>query len=196
MGSRIALATVVLALAGCGAKLEESRSIDGTVVDAPRSVDAAIDAPADAAIDARLCAGGDARAVDPMTGSCFVYFVGPATYAAAETACTGFGAKLAVIKSAQTNATVLSIVGLTDAFVGGTDALVEGAFTWRGNPLDPITVGVSYTNWRTGEPNNGSTNPAGEDCMIIEGARMGTWDDRPCAPPPVGSGAYAYVCQF
>lgn len=193
-------AAVFVVLAGCGARLDDSPT-DASLssdafrsLDATGSIDAAIDAPP---VDARLCAGGDARATDPTTGSCFVYFTGPATYTAAETACTAFNAKLAVIKSAATNTTVLSLIGLTDAFVGGTDSAIEGTFTWLRNPLDPITVGVSYTKWRAGEPNNqGGTNPDGEDCMIIEGAQMGTWDDRPCAPPPIGAGSYAYVCQY
>jgi hypothetical protein len=196
MGARIAAAIVLLA--GCGATLEEtptdaSSSDSFRSFDATGSIDAAIDAPP---VDARLCAGGDARATDPTTGSCVVYFTGPATYAMAETACTAFGSKLAVIKTAATNATVLSLIGQSDAFVGGTDSATEGSWIWLRNPLDPITVGVTYTNWRAGEPNNGSTNPDGEDCMIIEGDTNGTWDDRPCAPPPLGAGSYAYVCQF
>ena len=121
---------------------------------------------------------------------------GPATYVNAEAACSAFGSKLAVIKNAATNATVRSLIGLTDAFVGGTDSAAEGSWIWLRNPLDTIVVGVAYTNWRSGEPNNGSTNPEGEDCMIIEGDQNGTWDDRPCAPPPLGAGAYAYVCEF
>jgi hypothetical protein len=200
MGFRIACAIAVLAtaLAGCGAKLDGDAPGDGSIVNA-RDAIGPVDAPADAAIDARLCAGGDARATDPMTGSCFVFFTGPATYTAADAACTAFGAKLAILKSAQTNATVLSLIGLSNAFVGATDAppATEGAFLWRGNPLDPVTAAASYTNWRAGEPNNGGAGSmVEEDCMIIEGARNGTWDDRPCAPPPAGAGSYAYVCQF
>ncbi len=192
MGARIAAAIILLA--GCGATLDETPIDASSSSDAFRSLDAT--RSIDAAIDARLCAGGDARVTDPTTGSCFVYFIGPATYAMAETACTGLGSKLAVIKSAATNTTVLSLIGLTDAFVGGTDSAAEGSWIWLRNPLDPITVGVGYTNWRAGEPNNGSTNLDGEDCMIIEGDTNGTWDDRPCAPPPLGAGAYAYVCQY
>ncbi len=196
MGVRIAAAIILLA--GCGAKLDDtptdaSSSDAVRSLDATGSIDAAVDPPP---VDARACAGGTARATDPTTGSCFVYFTGPETYAMAEAACTAFGSKLAVIKSAATNTTVLSLIGLTDAFVGGTDSATEGSWTWLRNPLDPITVGVSYTNWRAGEPNNGSTNPEGEDCMIIEGDTDGTWDDRPCAPPPLGAGSYAYVCQY
>ncbi|MDB4963330.1 MAG: hemicentin [Myxococcales bacterium] len=200
MGSKIASAIAMLAtlLAGCGAKLDENVAGDGSVVDVPGPTDATT-APSDAAIDARLCAGGDARATDPATGSCFVWFTAPATYPAANAACTAFGAKLAIIKAAQTNATVLSLIGMSDAFLGGTDAppATEGAFLWRGNAADPVTAVANYTNWRAGEPNNGGAgSTVEEDCMIIEGARGGTWDDRPCAPPPVGAGSYSYVCQF
>lgn len=196
MGAWIAAAIALLA--GCGAKLDEtpvdaSSSPDSfRSLDATGQIDAAIDAPP---IDARLCAGGDARATD-ATGSCFVYFTGPATYVNAEAACTAFNSKLAVIKNVATNTTVRSLIGQTDAFIGGTDSAAEGSWIWLRNPLDTIVVGVTYTNWRSGEPNNGSTNPEGEDCMIIEGDQNGTWDDRPCAPPPLGAGAYAYVCQF
>ena len=35
-----------------------------------------------------------------------------------------------------------------------------------------------------------------ENCMIIEGALGGTWDDRPGAPPSIGACAYAFVCQY
>jgi len=195
MGVRIAAAIALLA--GCSGATLDDTPVDALTSDSTRSadapqIDAAIDAPP---IDARLCAGGDARATD-ATGSCFVYFTGPATYAVAEAACATFGSKLAVIKNAATNATVVTLIGQTDAFLGGTDSATEGSWIWLRNPADPITVGVNYTHWRTGEPNNGSTNPEGEDCMIIEGDQGGTWDDRPCAPPPVGAGSYAYVCQF
>jgi hypothetical protein len=197
MGARIAAAIALLA--GCGASLDETPVDASSSFDSLRQLDSSnpIDAPIDAAppIDARPCAGGDARATD-ATGSCFVYFTGPATYVNAEAACTAFGSRLAVIKSLATNTTVLSLIGLSDAFIGGTDSAAEGSWIWLRNPLDTIVVGVAYTNWRSGEPNNGSTNPEGEDCMIIEGDQNGTWDDRPCAPPPVGAGAYAYVCQF
>jgi len=194
MGIRVAVAITVLA--GCGARLEENLPVDGASSDGRPSDGATIDAAIDAPLaDARLCAGGAARATDPMTGSCFVYFTGPATYVNATAACTAFGSRLAVIKGAQTNATVRSLIGQTDAFIGASDSAAEGAFTWLGNPADPITVGATYSNWRAGEPNN-ANGSFEEDCAIIEGDQGGTWDDRPCAPPPEGAGAYAYVCQF
>ncbi len=84
---------------------------------------------------------------------------------------------------------VLGLALGVDAFIGATDVAVENTYVW------PDGSALSFTNFRTGEPNNGN-GAFEEDCLVIEGARMGTWDDRPCAPPPVGTGSYAYVCQF
>lgn len=183
----------VALLGACHAELADPRisqnsQFDAATADTAPLIDAA---PADMAIDARPCTGGQARGTDPSTGSCFVYFMAPLVYAQAEAACTAIAAKLAVIKSAQTNAFVLGLVGATDAFIGATDRTTEGTFLWLDNAADPLNGG--FTNWRAGEPNNGGTN--GEDCAIIEGARMGTWDDRPCVVTGT-AGAYGYVCQY
>ncbi len=183
----------VALIGACHAELADPRisqnsQFDAATADTAPLIDAA---PADMAIDARPCAGGQARGTDPSTGSCFVYFTAPLVYAQAEAACTAIAAKLAVIKSAQTNTFVLGLVGATDAFIGATDRTTEGTFLWLDNAADPLNGG--FTNWRAGEPNNGGTN--GEDCAIIEGARMGTWDDRPCVVTGT-AGAYGYVCQY
>lgn len=183
----------VALIGACHAELADPRisqnsQFDAATADTAPLIDAA---PADMAIDARPCTGGQARGTDPSTGSCFVYFTAPLVYAQAEAACTAIAAKLAVIKSAQTNAFVLGLVGAADAFIGATDRTTEGTFLWLDNAADPLNGG--FTNWRAGEPNNGGTN--GEDCAIIEGARMGTWDDRPCVVTGT-AGAYAYVCQY
>ncbi len=169
-------------------RISQSSQFDAATGDAALPIDAA---PPDMAIDARACTGGQARGTDPSTGSCFVYFMAPLAYAQAEAACTAIAGKLAVIKSALTNTFVLGLVGATDAWIGATDRTTEGTFLWLDNAADPLNGG--FTNWRAGEPNNGGVN--GEDCALIEGARMGTWDDRPCVVTGT-AGAYAYVCQY
>jgi len=189
------LAACALALVGaCKAELADpggqiTATLDSSVEDA------AITVTVDAPIDARACAGGDARAVDPATGTCVVYVATPAPYAAAKAACTAMNAKLGVIKSATTNATVLGLVGTTSALIGATDAATEGTFLWLEDAADPLSG--AYTNWRTGEPNNGGVDGPQEDCVVIEGARAGTWDDRPCTlNAAMTAGAYPYVCQY
>jgi hypothetical protein len=183
---------LALALAACGsAELEGGAPADAGVDGPGRPIDAPVDAPIDAPIDARACAGGDARATD-QGGNCFVYFVGPRTWNDAQAACVTFGAQLAIIKSAQANQVVTSLIGVSDAFIGATDRVTEGTFLWR----DATSVAM-YVNWRADEPNNGGVDSTyEEDCAVIEGEVGGTWDDRPCEPPPVGAGAYAYVCQY
>jgi hypothetical protein len=147
---------------------------------------AAVDAPP---ADVRLCAGGDNHASDTATGACFLFFTGPKTRADAQADCVAHQSQLAIVRSAQQNAIVQSIIGASDAFLGATDAINEGAYLW------PDNTGFTFTNFRAGEPNNGG-GQFQEDCLVIEGSRGGSWDDRPCAPPPAGSGAYGYVCEF
>lgn len=171
-------------LAGCGAELEEDAALDAPGGPADAAVDAAVDAP----IDARPCVGGQARTTD-ADGTCWVFYTSPATWADAQAACVAAGSQLAIIKTAQANQVVTSLIGAVDAFVGARDVAVEGTFVWGDG------TALTYTNWRTGEPNNGN-GTFEEDCLIVEGALGGSWDDRPCAPPPTGTGAYAYVCQY
>lgn len=182
-GQRVVL---VCALGACGAELTDpgaSRDAghDGRLVDAP--------AGSDAPIDARPCMGGAAALAEPG-GSCFVLFPGPKTRAAAEADCVALGGHLATIKTAATEAVVAALTLTTPAaFLGATDVGTEGAFVW------PDGTPMTYSRWRTGEPNNGNGGFE-EDCAVIQGTLLGVWDDRPCAPPPAGAGAYAYVCQY
>jgi hypothetical protein len=158
----------------------------------PSTVDAAaepvVDAPPDAPPDARACAGGDGATVDASTGSCFVVFRAAKARAAAEADCVAQGMHLAKILSGATNLTVRNLAGNVDVFIGATDVVTEGVFLW------PDGTGLTFAAFRAGEPNNGG-GQFQEDCLVLEGARGGTWDDRPCAPLD-GSGVFPYVCQF
>jgi hypothetical protein len=155
--------------------------------------DADIDSPPpmpDAAPDARVCAGGDARVTDPTTGACYTFFTTPMTRNNARAACAALGASvvLASIQSASENQVIATLVGTSVAFVGGNDEVTEGMFKWEDGSA------VVLTNWNTGEPNNGAGTYE-EDCIVINGALAGKWDDRPCAPGPVVAGAYPFVCE-
>ena len=158
----------LLLVASCGVKLGQGNgdAPDGSTTGAP---------------DARSCMGG--AHVTDANGSCFVFFLGPKAQAGAAADCAAIGGHLAAITSAETNALVTTILSNKNTFIGATDAVTEGAFVWHdANPL-------TYTNWRTGEPNNGGGS-AQEQCAIILGAENGKWDDRPCG------NSYAYLCQY
>ena len=174
-------APALLALGGCAQILGLETTSQGSPVDA---------AVNDVSPDAPLCLGGDARSVDPVTGACYVFFAAPMTRDAARAACLGLGAttRLASIQSTSESALITSLVGTSEAFLGGSDELAEGAFVWDdGTP-------VQLTRWNTGEPNNG-IGMFEEDCIVVLGALGGVWDDRPCAPPPLNTGAYPFVCE-
>jgi hypothetical protein len=145
----------------------------------PPSVDAApADAPPPPPPDAPpppSCVEGDDRVLDPTTGHCYVVFRTQVTWATARETCRNMDGHLVVVTSAAENEIVQSLTGGVDNWMGGNDIEVEGVWVWlNGEPL-------IYPNWRAGEPNNSDNNdPNGEDCMIIEGARGGSWDDRSC----------------
>lgn len=183
---RLGVSLIAVVAGACGVTIEGGAGSQDANKTGPPLDDAAIDAP----IDARPCTGGDARMMSP-SGACFLLFTGPATYAVASAACTAQGAHLAVAPTAQDAQTLTALVGPTGvAFIGFTDQAVEGSFVWvDGTPRQ-------YTNWYTGEPNDGSGNYP-EDCAVVAGIRNGQWDDRPCAPVAgVGGGSYAYLCQL
>jgi hypothetical protein len=115
-------------------------------------------------------------------GTCYEYFFQGSTWAGAKLKCEILGGELATINDEVANGILASLVptAFPTAWLGGTDESTEGTWTWDG-------VGMTYTNWRAGEPNNG--NGSGENCMIIESDRGGTWDDRPC------SDTTSYICQ-
>ena len=91
------------------------------------------------------------------------------------------GGYLAVINDAGENQFIKNNVGGNDYWIGLTDEVTEGTFEWVNN--DP----VSYTNWKSGEPNNaGGSGPA--DYAVIRG-NNGKWYDRG------GCSHYKYIVE-
>ena len=102
----------------------------------------------------------------------------PANYLTALTTCISMGANLASIESQAEQDAVFALTGSSGAWLGLTDFLDEGVFSW----VDGADVG--YTNWREGQPNNVNNN---QHCAWIRGD--GGWDDVTCKR------SEAYVCQ-
>jgi hypothetical protein len=182
---RFVLALVLAA--GCGVRLADDPTAHG-IADAHPGTDAPV-AHVDAAVppvDARPCTGTSGPG-----GVCFVLVAGPATWADAKAACVAMSAQLAILDSAAKDSVAEAMLAV-DTFIGGTDAVTEGTFLW----VDGTPVG--FTNWHTGEPNNGA-GAYQEDCIVVAGARVGKgWDDRPCAPETgaLTAGKYAYLCEY
>jgi hypothetical protein len=175
---------IVLALvAGCGASVQadDNPAVDSAVLPP--------DATPDAPVDARPCAGGD-QAMTAPDGSCFVMLVAPVSQADARVACLGVGAHLAILKTQAMADAALTFVGQRDAWIGLDDLQAENAFTW----VD--STPLAFDQWSAGEPSNGQGQYQ-EDCVVIAGAPMRQWDDRPCSPAIlVGAGEYSTLCQF
>lgn len=55
------------------------------------------------------------------------------------------------------------------AWIGASDASVEGVFTWSDGSV------FNYTNWADGEPNN--LNVGGEDYAVLDFDNGGKWND-------------------
>uniref|UniRef100_A0A182NPC9 C-type lectin domain-containing protein n=1 Tax=Anopheles dirus TaxID=7168 RepID=A0A182NPC9_9DIPT len=102
--------------------------------------------------------------------------------------CRLYGGYLAAIETAEENA--LAAQAIRDAgslakqwFIGATDIGIEGRFVWIG-----LHKELKYTNWATGEPNNGVK----EDCMAMGGATARSkWSDVTCDLAVDG-----FVCAF
>lgn len=142
-------------------------------------------------LDAPMCTGGAASMIDPTTGHCYILYVNLSTWATAKAKCemtTGF--HLVRIDSASEQSLVTTLVGLDIAWTGGTDMASEGAYKWDDGT--PITM----FHWLANQPDNGG-GTAEEDCIGVDGARSGGWNDLPCAQENGTSVpyTYAYVCE-
>ncbi len=100
-------------------------------------------------------------------GSRYFCSLGPENWETAKTICDINGGKLAVINDRDENQFIASKLAGQTAWIGGTDAQVEGRFDWVDK--SPFL----YSNWLPGQPNNFGPN---ED--YIELAPDGTWNDQ------------------
>lgn len=127
------------------------------------------------------CASGETS----FNGRCYVK-VSASSYDAALSSCqnrgTGYG--LAEIESAQENQFVASLVGSQESWLGASDRSREGTWTWQSGArfYGPIFYFFSgpldgrYTNFVSGEPNDGGGN---SDCLrMVSG---GGWRDGNCS---------------
>lgn len=137
--------------------------------------------------DPMPCSAGDAQAVDPDSGHCYVAFFSPAEpWERARARCTllAEGGHLVTIGSAEEQSLVgqLATQAPTWTWTAGNDIAAEGDWVWDGGePLD-------YTNWYPGEPNDAE---GGEDCLVLwVDIQSVSWNDAACNIP------LSYICEL
>jgi Lectin C-type domain len=111
-----------------------------------------------------------AKLLNPANGHSYQRFDVAKIWPDAKTACANLGAHLATITSQAENDWVTINLLKESAYtsLGGTDQGHEGIWTW-------ITGEQwSYSNWNTGEPNNGQGGPPQYFVAIYP---TGKWDD-------------------
>ena len=75
---------------------------------------------------------------------------------------------------------------MNTAWIGYSDKDSEGSWKWV-DTHDEDAVESSYTNWKTGEPDNGGES---EDCASIN-KEDGSWNDQECDKT-----RNAFICGF
>ena len=124
------------------------------------------------AVFAFASAAAFAAPVLTYNGHDYYYTTAATSWTAAEAQAVSLGGHLVAINDAAEQAALGGAFGTTERlWIGLTDALVEGVFTWTNG--DALT----YTNWNAGEPNNSG----GEDYVVINWANAGKWNDLPDA---------------
>ena len=131
-----------------------------------------------------FCGGGDANASNPADGNCFMFFATPKSWYDAFLACSALGTNvhLATLTDANQDTIARGLNGQTGAWIGYDDRTVEGQFNW-------ITSEVSgYTNWATGQPNNGGGGTP-QNCVILDPTLTNQWNDKSCDQ------LFGYICE-
>ena len=99
--------------------------------------------------------------------------------------CKQLGATLPIIKSAEQNTFLLSLMERKgDPRLGMIAPNGDNIFEW----LDGTGVADTFSAWNTGEPNS----PGSENCghLYVSGSVKGKWNNEPC------SYSRAIVCQM
>jgi hypothetical protein len=120
--------------------------------------------------------------INPANGHTYMLLAG-GSWANAEGTAVALGGHLATVRSQAEHDWILAtwhnFQGTDiDLWIGFTDQAQEGTFTWiNGEP-------VTYTNWDTGEPNNGGTSGVPENYAVMRKNNPAAfWNDLQNAPP-------------
>merc|ERR1711936_1049387 len=94
--------------------------------------------------------GGCEAGYTLVVSKCVKVVAGPANYLSAITGCDRLGGSLVSVNSQQEQDELYALTGSAGAWIGLTDFLDEGTFSWTDGSV------VSFTNFKSGQPNNGN----------------------------------------
>jgi hypothetical protein len=122
---------------------------------------------------------------------CYAEFTKPLSFKDAQAQCVATGGSLAVITSADEQEFLIDQVmqseGVTSYWIGLTDSTTEGVYEWLDG--EPFT----FSNWRSGEPNNAGNEDCAEftwTCPFFGNCTADGWSDRSCSVKS------AFVCEY
>jgi hypothetical protein len=145
-----------------------------------------------------FCLRNDTKEAVNGAARSFHYFKTQLGWQDAEKSCSDNGGHLADAQSLAKNQELLKQCSAERCWIGLNDRAAEGNFLWA----DGTKLGgnyTNYTNWATGEPNNGGSkvdSPDDEDCGYLHGmgyhdtTKHGLWGDHKC------DDKLAYVCSL
>lgn len=116
-----------------------------------------------------LCVSASERPIEAKeyNGHFYRYYDTQMSWYEAKSFCEQRGGHLVTISSDSENEFVSSLFSCESIWLGGNDVDKEGQFVWCTNE------DFSYSNWGSGEPNNGGGK--GQDFLHMY--RTGFWDD-------------------
>merc|ERR1712158_302254 len=104
-------------------------------------------------------------------------------------------ARLVEIESAEENRAIIAEMQRQNSFsqkinfwLGITDRHFEGYWV-----LESTGKSVNFTNWKSGEPNNGNGNPGNENCAFINEREK--WNDVDCNGKPSNGWTRTALCE-
>ena len=119
--------------------------------------------------DSSLVCGASFQAVPGFTSK-YLFLPTSITWQRAEASCVEAGGHLVVIDSPAENAMVVATIAGAEAWIGLTDTVANGTFTWVNE--EPL----GFSGFANGEPTESNQI---EDCVMIR-ADGSYWDDRAC----------------
>ncbi|XP_034329440.2 SCO-spondin isoform X1 [Magallana gigas] len=112
-------------------------------------------------------------------GRCYKLFTSKVTWSNALKTCQANSANLVNVADSGENSFVHGLLRGESVWMGGFDGPTEGSWAWSGGVFT-----WSYTNWKSGEPNNSGD----EDCNMMYSSD-GKWNDGKC------SGSLQFMCE-